>query len=187
MIVCAMIRSFHDTYGKMPELEELIVYQYQPCHESCDYIIPMEDAIPILMYGMKEYGTLLTCFTVNVMQIFHFIKGRYPDESELLEELANESMDHSSHQEMTEMMNEQVDDFWKQAKSEVDVSSLSVYTLEEKQDAPCSICQEDMNPGHEVITLLCDHTFHASSSDCEGIEPWAGKINACPLCKTPIQ
>ena len=182
-MLCALLRNFKELYLNFPELEELILYQYEECSEQCEYVVPMEQAIPILMYGITEYGSILPCNLVYFIHTFHFIEGRYPTEHEIDTELAQTS----SHHHMNQMMSDHVDEFWKNSKSNVDLSNYKPTVLTEKHTAPCTICQEDMNPGQSVITLPCAHTFHCHSEHCEGIEPWLSKIDSCPLCKKKVE
>ena len=181
MTICGIIRDFFTTYQSWPGLEELVMYQYEACLPDCEFSVPMEDAIPILMYGFQEYGQLFSCRVIYFFHVFQFTEGRYPRYDELSIELSEH---HGTI--MNETMNHNVDEFWAHAKSGLNVKDLPVRILEEKHTEPCTICQEEMIPSQKVITLPCQHTFHSSSEECSGIQSWLEKINACPLCKKSI-
>jgi hypothetical protein len=176
--ICGIIRDFFNTYQSWPGLEELVMYQYEPCVSDCDNAVPLDDALPILMYGIQEYGQLFSCRVTHFFHVFQFTEGRYPRYDEI-------SIALSEHRDafMNDIMQQNVDEFWAHAKSGVDITQLEVRILEEKHPESCAICQEDMNSSQKVVTLPCHHTFHSSSDECSGIQSWLEKVNACPLCK----
>ena len=182
MLICGIIRDFYNTYHEWPALEELVMYQYEPCLPECDHIVPMDDALPILMYGIQEYGQLLSCQVIYYIHVFQFTEGRYPRMDEITIALS----EHTGGM-MTETMNQHVDEFWAKANSGIKVDTLPVHTLTQPHTESCAICQDEMTPPQVVMTLPCLHTFHATSESCSGIQTWLSKINACPLCKQPVQ
>ncbi|KAM7263620.1 hypothetical protein ACFE04_001303 [Oxalis oulophora] len=51
-----------------------------------------------------------------------------------------------------------------------------------KDDAKCSICQEDYVDGEEVGKLHCDHKYHVFC-----VSQWLQLKNWCPICKSPAE
>jgi hypothetical protein len=46
------------------------------------------------------------------------------------------------------------------------------------KDTICSICQEEVERGHEVLKLHCRHVYHTSC-----VVSWLESHNTCPLCR----
>jgi hypothetical protein len=51
-----------------------------------------------------------------------------------------------------------------------------------KDDAKCSICQEEYMDGEEVGKMRCDHKYHVGC-----ISEWLRLKNWCPICKSPAE
>lgn len=180
LLLCGLIRSFKEIYNQLPNLEEIVIYQYEPCTDTCEYVVPIEDAIPILIHGIIEYGTILTCRVIYLFYTFSFTENRYPRIDEL------EGTNDIISQQVTDTMYQNVDEFWNTVSSGINIDNLEKKVLDEKHTEPCAICQEDMDSGQEVMTLPCQHMFHTKSDTCSGIEEWISKIDTCPLCKKKI-
>lgn len=45
----------------------------------------------------------------------------------------------------------------------------------------CTICCDEVEPGEELVVLLCAHAFHA---DC--LRPWLKIRASCPTCRQPV-
>ena len=184
LALCGIIRTFRDQYQAFPDLESLLIYQYEPCVETCEFSVPMEDAIPILIHGVMEFGTLFSCQMIYLFNLFQFTEGRYPrlDEIDMNDVQTNATFS----QQMTDTMHHHVDEYWNQKVSALDKSILSKKIVEVKKEESCVICQEELKKDQTVIELPCSHVFHSKNGDCPGIEEWLTKINACPLCKIPV-
>jgi hypothetical protein len=46
------------------------------------------------------------------------------------------------------------------------------------KDTLCSICQDDIEPGAEVLKLHCRHVYHTAC-----VVSWLESHNTCPLCR----
>ncbi|CAF2132522.1 unnamed protein product [Brassica napus] len=59
----------------------------------------------------------------------------------------------------------------------------SIYQMkpsnDHKEDAKCSICQEEYTIGDEVGRLHCEHAYHLKS-----VQEWLRMKSWCPICKT---
>ncbi|KAF3597123.1 hypothetical protein DY000_02027708 [Brassica cretica] len=59
----------------------------------------------------------------------------------------------------------------------------SIYQIkpssDHKEDAKCSICQEEYTIGDEVGRLHCEHTYHLKC-----VQEWLRMKSWCPICKT---
>jgi hypothetical protein len=185
LLLCGMIRTFYETYHSWPGLEELVIYHYVPCQETCEYSLLFEDVIPILMHGIQEYGTMLSCSMIYMFHMYQLTEGRYPRNDEL--EVA---LDDTISTMLTETMHQQVDEFWENQKSGIDLSgfptTIVTEEMEKESDMECAICQEGCKTGQQVLTLPCQHVFHTKSESCGGIDTWLERINSCPLCKKVI-
>ena len=179
-LLCAIVRNYVLTYHMFPGIEELAVYHYNPCHDSCEHMVPMEDALPILIHGMIEYGVYLPCHLVYTIHVFQFLNNRFPraDEIELHSSQPLQDTIHNS-------MSSQVDEFWNSSQSGLDLTRFPAYVLDRDTDS-CAICLEQCKQGQSVIRLSCQHVFHSKTESCNGIETWLSKINTCPLCKYQI-
>ncbi|KAF8110849.1 hypothetical protein N665_0078s0043 [Sinapis alba] len=51
-----------------------------------------------------------------------------------------------------------------------------------KEDAKCSICQEEYTIGDEVGRLHCEHTYHLKC-----VQEWLRMKSWCPICKTTAE
>lgn len=69
---------------------------------------------------------------------------------------------------------------WIRSKMSDHDGSLKTKVVLSFHDLPreCSICQDDMKQGENVLRLSCCHIFH---SEC--IMAWLSKNNSCPLCR----
>ena len=77
--LCELVRSYQHTDFS---LDNLIVYHYTPCDFMCEYYIPVEDAIPYLIYIIMEYGIMLHCESLYTFHILTNKLNRYPIETE---------------------------------------------------------------------------------------------------------
>jgi Ring finger domain len=177
MYLCQLVRDYVSIYNVYPELENLILYQYTPCEETCEYIVPMEDAIQVLLHGVKTYGIIFPCNIIYHFHIHHFIEGCYPSLDEIL------TNDYSVHEQMTQVMNQNVNEFWNSQSSGLPKDHFTPTLVTHAYEEYCAICQESMKEGEYVITLPCKHTFHSQKEGCNGIEEWYTKMDTCPLCK----
>lgn len=180
--LCSTMRNFFSTYGSWPALEELIIYQYTPCREECECALPMDMAVPVIMYGVQEYGVIFTCRITYLFHLHHFTEGRYPRDDEILSLVQDTSSDI-----LTDSMHQQVDEFWNKQKTDIDLSKFPSSVLTEDCGKECAICQEPCKTGQGVVTLSCDHMFHTKSDECGGIQTWLERCNTCPLCKKVIE
>jgi hypothetical protein len=62
-------------------------------------------------------------------------------------------------------------------------SSVLYNSIDDSEEARCSICQDDIRFGEEVRSLIhCDHFFHRSCIDL-----WLQSSVRCPLCRHDIR
>lgn len=176
IILCQLVREYGNVYHEFPSLEQLVMYQYVPCMDECEYIIEMEQAIPILVEGIKRYHILLPCSYVYAFHVFSCIEGRFPR----LDEISIPSHD------MNHTMTQHVDEFWSNQSSGLARDHFPSRIVSTPTDDSCAICQESIKEGESVITLPCMHTFHSKQDSCNGIEEWYTKVNCCPLCKSKL-
>jgi hypothetical protein len=173
--LCGIVHDFYNLYGIMPSLDELILFHFKECSPECEYYTPLELATPVLQYTLIEYGVFISCRLLNFFLVFHFTEGRYPRPDEIVD-------DSRETQEWTELMHQNVDEYWQNKVSDVKINDL-VRTLSETDADACTICQDPILKGQTIIRLSCDHVFHARSTECDGVEEWLKRCNACPLCK----
>jgi hypothetical protein len=173
--LCGIVRDFYNLYGVMPSLEELILFHFKECSPECEYYTPLELAMPVLHHTLIDYGVFISCRLLHFFLVFHFTEGRYPRADDILE-------NSQDTEEWTEMMHQQVDEYWQHKVSDVKINDL-VRTVSEMDIDSCPICQEPILKGQTIIRLPCDHVFHATSTECDGVEEWLKRSNACPLCK----
>jgi hypothetical protein len=53
---------------------------------------------------------------------------------------------------------------------------------DQKEEAKCSICQEEYTKGDEVGRLHCEHTFHVKC-----VQEWLRMKSWCPICKATAE
>jgi len=183
MMLCGLIRHFYNTYQTWPGLEELVIYQYTPCNEECEFSIPFADAVTIIMHGIQEYGTIFSCRIIYLFHMYQCTEGRYPRDDELTQETSLEQSEH-----LTQTMHEQVDEFWTKQRSGIDMSTFptTIITEDDHNKYECAICQESCTVGQQVLTLPCHHVFHTTSESCGGINVWLERCTSCPLCKKEV-
>jgi hypothetical protein len=181
LLLCGVVRTFRLTYGCFPDMDSLVLHHYHPCSDSCEYYVPMEDAIPIVQHGVLTFGTFLPCPLIYQFHLFQFTEGRYPRLDEL------QALQEGNGIDLTPLMHQNVDEYWEKKESGVAIHSLTATRATQQASDPCAICQEEINVGDEVITLSCKHTFHSESETCSGIREWVRRVNSCPLCKKEIQ
>ena len=177
LYLCTLVHEYRTIYGSMPTLTNLVIYQYTPC--DCEHYLPMDIAIPILVHGFQEYGLLFPCYIVYQFYIYYISEGIYPSLEDIMEvdiqTLVNQSM------------GQQTEDFWNSQSSGLSKTHFPSKQLSKNLSENCAICQEEMKEGEYVITLPCNHTFHAKQDGCNGIEEWYTKVSNCPLCKEPLK
>jgi hypothetical protein len=178
--LCSLVQEYYNMYATYPSIEELAVYQYRPCEDHCDYYVPMEYGLPILMHTIKEYGVIVTCRILYIFHVFYFTEGRYPNIAEIEAELDEPLSD------ITPLMHDSVDEFWRKKSSGVDIGKIPSKVLSETVPYSCAICQDEMTANQSVLQLPCSHMFHTESDTCTGIEAWLSKVDQCPLCKHPV-
>lgn len=183
MYLCQLVRDYVSIYDEYPSLESLILYQYVPCEETCEYIIPMEDVIQIMIYGIKTYSILFPCNVIYNFHIYKFIEGRYPSLLDIVDHELHNSFQEQINQVMNQVMNQNVDEFWNTQSSGLHKDHFKSTLVTQTLDENCAICQDSMKEGEYVITLPCKHTFHSQKEGCNGIEEWYTKMDTCPLCK----
>lgn len=180
--LCALLRAFQKNVHPTPSLDEFVVYYYKPCQYTCEYTIPIEDAIPALMYTVMEYGRLLNCRSLYVFHMLTKIENRFPSEEVFLEQerslLDEEDTDHESHASAA-------------TATATILDRLTPYRLASTiPDQVCCICQEELQKGQQVISLPCMHTFHTEikgKDECRGIHNWLQQSPCCPLCKRNVE
>jgi hypothetical protein len=177
--LCVIVQDFSLIYGIMPSLDELIMFHFKECSNECEYFTPLDLAMPILRHTLIEYGVFISCRLLNYFLVFHFTEDRYPRADEILD-------DSEETQEWTELMHQHVDEYWQNKVSDVKIDEL-VKTVAETDLDSCTICQDQIRKGQTIIQLRCDHVFHATSDECDGVEEWLKRMNACPLCKQECQ
>jgi Ring finger domain len=63
------------------------------------------------------------------------------------------------------------------------ISSIPASSAVSSASSPrCTICQERLHTGDEVLTLQCTHQFHPR---CLG--PWVASTPTCPICRGPYE
>lgn len=177
--LCGIVQEFSHLYGIMPSLDDIIMFHFKECSPECEYYTPLEYAMPVLRHTLIEYGVFISCSLLNFFFVFHFTEDRYPRPDEILN-------DSEETQEWTELMYQNVDEYWKNKVSNVNIDEL-VKTIAETDLDSCTICQDPIQTGQAIIRLPCDHVFHATSDVCDGIEEWLKRMNTCPLCKQICQ
>lgn len=180
--LCELTREYVSLYGSLPDLNQLVMYQYVPCLDECEYGLCINEAVPVLVHSIKTYGIFLPCKIMYLFHIHHAFSGEYPPLEEFLSEHVGQDMSGLQNQ----LMSQQVDEFWQNQSSGLARNHFPSRTLNEPLHENCAICQEKMDTGQQVITLPCMHTFHTKQDGCSGIEEWYTKINSCPLCKTKL-
>jgi hypothetical protein len=178
--LCAQLKHFRKHVHSHPTLDEFVVYHYHPCQPRCEYAIPIEDAIPSLMYTVMEYGRLLSCKSLYIFHMLTKFENRYPNEADFIAEEENQEDDHGIQEEQAQ-----------EHQGIQGIDRLTPYTLSNTiPDQVCCICQEGLLSGQRVITLPCMHTFHTElkgEEECKGIENWLCQSTECPLCKQKIE
>lgn len=185
LILCTKIRMFVSSRDMYPRLDELIVYQYEPCEDSCEHRVPIEEMINIQTHSVLEYGTLLlTCDQLHDIYSYSMRHGRYPLLGESVEDMHQIDEEEESDYD-TELMHNHVDRIWDQRQSGVSVDTLPSFDLEATLPDQCIFCQDALQVHQHVLRLPCAHVFHYTR-ECQGIKQWFDKINACPLCRNGI-
>jgi hypothetical protein len=177
--LCQLVRDYVSLYQILPDLGSLVLFQYTPCEETCEYIIPMEDTFTILIHGIRTYGLLFPCNIIYQFHIHKFLEGTYP----LLDTILQEHSHNPFQDQLQESMNQQVDEFWNNQSSGLKEDHFPSTVVTKQLEENCSICQDSMKEGEHVIILPCNHTFHSKKEGCNGIEEWYTKMDTCPLCK----
>ncbi|KAI8092739.1 uncharacterized protein BX664DRAFT_348005 [Halteromyces radiatus] len=67
---------------------------------------------------------------------------------------------------------------FKKTKNDVEDRSYPSITIPQVEDALCSICLSEYEPGDLICKLWCSHHFH---KDC--VHEWLALNSLCPLCK----
>ena len=156
--LCSLLQTYWKEVHSHPTLDEFVAYHYHSCQSTCEYSIPIEDAIPLLMYSVIEYGRILNCKSLYIFHMSTHSKNRYPTETEFIEENQDK------------------------------VYQLIPYILSNTiPNQLCCICQEELLSEQCVITLPCIHTFHTENNECRGINNWLLQSPECPLCKQKIE
>ena len=181
--LCRQLRQYQQELLPFPRMEDLIRYVYKPCDPSCPYFISMDDAVPLLLYSIQEYGRMLTCQSLFGMVLFHIREGRYPSEIELF--LFEQAMRLFPQHIVPEPISESN----RPPSPPLPVESYIVKKT--VADQQCCICQESILMNQRVMTLPCMHTFHVffrcDAGECLGIDSWLKKSNECPLCKQAVR
>lgn len=176
--LCIQLRKYRQDVLPSPRIEDIIRYSFKPCEPTCPYHISLEDAKPLLVYTIREYGRILLCKELYGLALIHITEGRYPSELELL--LFQQVMEPYPYY-----------DERKQDVPQRRELQLQPYKLSKTVTDSCCICQDVMIQDQIVITLPCFHTFHSNyktkENECLGIESWLQKSDECPLCKTKIK
>ncbi|XP_010432861.1 PREDICTED: E3 ubiquitin-protein ligase MBR2-like isoform X2 [Camelina sativa] len=60
--------------------------------------------------------------------------------------------------------------------------SITKSSSDHKEDAKCSICQEEYTIGDEVGRLHCEHTYHVKC-----VQEWLRMKSWCPICKATAE
>ncbi|KAL1210438.1 putative E3 ubiquitin-protein ligase RHG1A [Cardamine amara subsp. amara] len=60
--------------------------------------------------------------------------------------------------------------------------SITKSPCDHKEDAKCSICQEEYTMGDEVGRLHCEHTYHVKC-----VQEWLRMKSWCPICKATAE
>ena len=174
--LCLQLRTYQQNVLPFPRIEDLIRYHVRSCDQSCPYYLADHDSIPLLIYGVKQYGKILSCKSIYGITLFEITEGRYPTELELA------LFEHLMEVPDILVPNEPVP---KRASIR-----LEPYSLNKTLDDRCCICQDAMTSGQRVVTLPCFHTFHThyqtDDNECLGIESWLSKSDECPLCKQKV-
>jgi Ring finger domain len=82
--LCALVHSYQK-HTDLFLLDDFVAYHHTPCDSSCQYYIPIEDAIPYLLYTVMEYGTMLYCQSLYAFHMLTNKLSRYPTEIEYKE------------------------------------------------------------------------------------------------------
>lgn len=85
--LCGLVHSYKKKNIKLFSLDDFVAYHYTPCDSSCEYYIPIEDALPYLLYTVMEYGTMLNCKSLYKFHMITNTINRYPTETEYKEYL----------------------------------------------------------------------------------------------------
>ena len=173
--LCRQLRSYRQEILPNPRIEDMVRYYFRPCEESCPYYIAYDNAVPLVIYSIREYGKILTCKSLYGIELYYITEGRYPSEFELLL--------------FEQLMNLPIQELVPEERKPVRVDSyLLTKTI---PDQVCCICQEDIVMNQRVVTLPCLHTFHSKKHDgkieCLGIESWLERSDECPLCKKSVR
>jgi hypothetical protein len=69
--------------------------------------------------------------------------------------------------------------------SQEQINATTKTTLVQQDDIPkekqCVVCLSEFQPGEQVRTLRCNHSFH---KDC--VDTWLHRNKTCPICKREI-
>ena len=190
IVICGHIQRFMQHHSRFPSLSELAAQIYEPCYEDCECYVPFTESIQILEHVLVQYGFFVRCSTVHFIYMYLQFENRFPTRAELfayIEESSN-SPNHISDQQITQMMADDVEEYWNHRHSSAaPIPSHTLSQEEHKESISCCICQDEIKEGEQVVTLPCHHTFHSAFDQCAGIEHWIEKAGNCPLCKRPVQ
>lgn len=190
LLLCQRMSEYRQYTKNWPSLRDFLVYLYEPCEPDCPYPIPIEEWFIVAEHLIVEFGLYPRCLSIQVCYVFLEVENRFPSLREYFDLLENGGED------VTQWMQDDVDDYWAKKKATVDLTRFPVRLAEEEKET-CCICQEDINENQPIRTLPCGHFFHSTVriagpssvsevADCEGIEPWLEKCNSCPLCKYTV-
>jgi hypothetical protein len=194
MELCKKLRYYQQHIAPQPRIEDFIRHCYKPCEQICPYYVGMDNAYPIVEYGIREFGEVVQCEKLHAILLFQITEGRLPNSLEMLVLAASSQLSHS----MSEF-NDLAAQFRSVQRNErpvrppqhpeeqhLDKNRYPSYRLEKKIDQDCCMCQEGLLEQQMIITLPCMHSFHSQSEQCIGIEKWLETSTSCPLCKKQV-
>lgn len=186
--LCEQLRVYRQEILPHPRIEDMIRYYFHPCERSCPYYISYDDAAPLLLYSIREYGKIVTCKSLYAIALHVITEDRYPSEFELLlyEQLMRVPIVSIPHVDDEEQIHSSNSSIHRPNPIRFDRYKITK-TI---PDQVCCICQENIVQDQYVMTLPCLHTFHSKNqsgpSECLGIESWLERSSECPLCKKNI-
>lgn len=178
--LCTQLRTYRQEILPHPRIEDMIRYYFHPCEASCPYYISYDDAIPLVIYSIREYGKIHTCKSLYAIALYVITEGRYPNEIQLL-----------LYEQLMRVPTVSVPNMDYREPEHRESIQFERYLVQRTiPDQVCCICQDNIVAQQYVITLPCLHTFHSKDrlgqTDCLGIESWLERSQECPLCKKSI-